>query len=329
MADITYIPIRQLHPHPDNPRKELGDLSELAASIKENGVYQNLTVIPGHYLSSREYISKCVDEGGDAAAAAAAWAPKVMWVGDDYTIIIGHRRAAAAQQAGLYELPCAIVEMDEREQIANEMAKKNGMKSQFLAKKDPEYKRVEQYRCSDIDFLSQLCHDAGLSLKCTDGKLVIFDQKEYEGKDSAWTVTKDDKSYIKWSHTLGQAGTQYASCRVSYVGPNGKPIEGIAYVKDYDAKSKTNQQLEVYAPVTSKTEAKELAAKKLRLHNKFERQVGFTYHGDPGKVAGLTFETKSFGPWDGKYIVKQAKHTVTGSGGYTTQVSGRHVLGGY
>ena len=66
MADITYIPIRQLHPHPDNPRKELGDLSELAASIKENGVYQNLTVIPGHYLSSREYISKCVDEGGDA-----------------------------------------------------------------------------------------------------------------------------------------------------------------------------------------------------------------------------------------------------------------------
>lgn len=145
----------------------------------------------------------------------------------------------------------------------------------------------------------------------------------------AWTVTKDDKSYIKWSHTLGQAGTQYASCRVSYVGPNGKPIEGIAYVKDYDAKSKTNQQLEVYAPVTSKTEAKELAAKKLRLHNKFERQVGFTYHGDPGKVAGLTFETKSFGPWDGKYIVKQAKHTVTGSGGYTTQVSGRHVLGGY
>ena len=70
MADITYIPIRQLYPHPDNPRKELGDLSELAASIKENGVYQNLTVIPGHYLNSREYIAKCVDEGGDAKKCA-------------------------------------------------------------------------------------------------------------------------------------------------------------------------------------------------------------------------------------------------------------------
>ena len=121
MADITYIPIRQLYPHPDNPRKELGDLSELAASIKENGVYQNLTVIPGHYLNSREYIAKCVDEGGDAAAAAAAWTPKAVWSSEDYTIIIGHRRAEAAQQAGLYELPCAIVEMDEREQMQTMM----------------------------------------------------------------------------------------------------------------------------------------------------------------------------------------------------------------
>lgn len=104
---------------------------------------------------------------------------------------------------------------------------------------------------------------------------------------------------------------------------------GIAYVKDYDAKSKTNQQLEVYAPVTSKAEAKELAAKKLRLYNKYERQMSFTYPGDPGKVAGLTFNADQFGPWDGKYIVKQSKHTVSGSGGYTTQVTGRHTLGGY
>lgn len=87
MAEITNIACRRLHPHPDNPRKELGDLTELAASIKENGVYQNLTVIPGHYLNSREYIAKCVDEGGDAAAAAAAWTPKAVWSSEDYTII--------------------------------------------------------------------------------------------------------------------------------------------------------------------------------------------------------------------------------------------------
>ena len=120
---VTEVPLSELHPfvnHPFEVRDD-EDMQKLVDSIKENGVYQNLTVIPGHYLSSREYISTCVDEGGEAAAAAAAWAPKVMWVGDDYTIIIGHRRAAAAQQAGLYELPCAIVEMDEREQMQTMM----------------------------------------------------------------------------------------------------------------------------------------------------------------------------------------------------------------
>ena len=121
MAEITNIACRRLHPHPDNPRKELGDLTELAASIKENGIFQNLTVIPGHYLKSREYFAMCVVEGGVAGAAAAVWTPKAVWSSDDYTIIIGHRRAAAAQQAGLFEVPCVVVEMDEREQLQTMM----------------------------------------------------------------------------------------------------------------------------------------------------------------------------------------------------------------
>lgn len=45
--EIRNIPIDQLHPHPQNPRKNLGDLSELRDSIKASGIYQNLTVVPG------------------------------------------------------------------------------------------------------------------------------------------------------------------------------------------------------------------------------------------------------------------------------------------
>ena len=45
-TNVTMIPVAQLHPHPDNPRKDLGDITELTASIKANGVLQNLTVVP-------------------------------------------------------------------------------------------------------------------------------------------------------------------------------------------------------------------------------------------------------------------------------------------
>lgn len=82
---LVYIPVERLVPHPDNPRKELGDLTELAASIKENGIFQNLTVVPE--------------------------------VEDRFTVIIGHRRLAAAKLAGLTELPCVIVEMTPKEQV--------------------------------------------------------------------------------------------------------------------------------------------------------------------------------------------------------------------
>lgn len=33
-TNVTMIPVAQLHPHPDNPRKDFGDITELTASIK-------------------------------------------------------------------------------------------------------------------------------------------------------------------------------------------------------------------------------------------------------------------------------------------------------
>ena len=44
--NLVYIEIDKIFPHPDNPRKDLGDLTELADSIKTNGIMQNLTVVP-------------------------------------------------------------------------------------------------------------------------------------------------------------------------------------------------------------------------------------------------------------------------------------------
>lgn len=85
-GNIEYIPIDKIKPHPNNPRKKLGDLAELTESIKASGIFQNLTVVPNE--------------------------------DDTYTIIIGHRRHAAAKEAGLTELPCAVVEMSEKEQLS-------------------------------------------------------------------------------------------------------------------------------------------------------------------------------------------------------------------
>lgn len=86
---IVNIGVEHIHPHPENPRKDLGDLTELAESLKKNGVMQNLTVVPV--------------EGQQG----------------EYYALIGNRRHGAAKLAGLEELPCRIVEdMGRKEQLS-------------------------------------------------------------------------------------------------------------------------------------------------------------------------------------------------------------------
>ncbi len=86
---ITYIEAAHIRPHPENPRKNLGDLSELVESIRKNGVLQNLTVIP------------------------------VEGEPGEYMTLIGHRRYAAGTQAGVEKFPCQIAEdLTPREQVS-------------------------------------------------------------------------------------------------------------------------------------------------------------------------------------------------------------------
>lgn len=98
MKDIVNIRTQRLWPHPGNPRKDLGDLTELAESIRKNGIMQNLTVVPLELVSSDD--AKNLPE-------------------KNYTVLIGHRRLAAAKLAGITEVPCRIEEgMDERQQVS-------------------------------------------------------------------------------------------------------------------------------------------------------------------------------------------------------------------
>ena len=83
--NIQNIDINLIDQHPENPRKDLGDLTELANSIKESGIHQNLTVVRN---------------------------------GERFTCIIGHRRLAAAKLAGLTEVPCHVADMDYKTQLS-------------------------------------------------------------------------------------------------------------------------------------------------------------------------------------------------------------------
>src|ERR1700676_450691 len=80
------IRVDQIRPNPDQPRKALGDLSELTQSIREKGVLEPLLV----RFISRE---------------------------DCYYIISGERRYHASRAAGLREVPCIEKTADDAETL--------------------------------------------------------------------------------------------------------------------------------------------------------------------------------------------------------------------
>ena len=116
MSDLIYIPVSDLYPHPDNPRTELGDLTELADSIKAKGILQNLTVIPGHYVSEETWKTVPETERLSTVGELSNLKGRYLAAGG-YTVIIGHRRLAAAKSIKLDTVPCVIAEMTPQEQV--------------------------------------------------------------------------------------------------------------------------------------------------------------------------------------------------------------------
>ncbi|HEV2491037.1 MAG TPA: ParB/RepB/Spo0J family partition protein [Candidatus Acidoferrales bacterium] len=80
------IPVDKVHPNPDQPRKAIGDLSDLIQSVREKGVLEPLLV---------------------------RFVPRE----DAYYIISGERRYHAARAAGLNELPCIEKIADDAETL--------------------------------------------------------------------------------------------------------------------------------------------------------------------------------------------------------------------
>ena len=81
---VIFLPARTIAPNPEQPRKVFKEsaLQELADSIAQHGILQPLSV---------------------------------RRVGNSYQLIAGERRLRAAQKAGLTEIPCIVMTMDQQE----------------------------------------------------------------------------------------------------------------------------------------------------------------------------------------------------------------------
>lgn len=209
--------------------------------------------------------------------------------------------------------------------MAEKIAKRSNMKLMYLSNANPVCKRKEQVNMTDIAFLKKMCKRAGISLKVTSKTIVLFDAADFEKKAEVKKIKAGKGNIISYNFTTKTADTAYSSCHVIYTDPNTKETIEATYTPE-NANS-DGQTLEVKRKVSSVAEAKELARKSLRAKNKGETTAEFTLVGDVDYVAGITVRVYGYGEFNGKYIVEQATHNITG--GYKVQIKLRSCLEGY
>jgi ParB family transcriptional regulator, chromosome partitioning protein len=150
------IPVDQIRPNPDQPRKALGDLRELTASIQEKGVLEPLLV---------RYVPR----------------------EDCYHIISGERRYHASRAAGLREVPCiekmaddaetleiALIENIQRKDLTpfEEADGLQRLMTQFEYTHEDMAKKIGKARSSVSETLSLRNIPEGIRKKCVESGVV-------------------------------------------------------------------------------------------------------------------------------------------------------------
>jgi len=209
-------------------------------------------------------------------------------------------------------------------EIAETIAKEQGLELLFDASSSTVYGRVDQREESDLAFLQRLAEEQGLNLKITDEQLALYDDEAYDAKPSSYTIKRGDGSLTGYRFQA-QAHDTYDSAKASYWSPKDKELYQVEH-KPGSAPKGSGQTLALNERYESLPAAENAAKKRLRKANKAGVSGSVDLRGHPGMQAGLNVSFSGFGAFDGKYGVESAAHKIGRSGGYATSLEFKQAM---
>lgn len=208
--------------------------------------------------------------------------------------------------------------------IAEDVAKRGGLKLAYDVKFNPSYDRIDQTEQTDTAFLFAQAAKEGVGIKVANGKLVLFDEATYEKKEPKLTIDLAAGQVVEYTFRWASSNTRYVACQVAYTTPKKKKTISATYRAPGAPKNgpilKLNQQ------VDSEAEGLRVARNALREKNKEAGRARLTVVGDPRLMTATTIKILNVGRFSGAYIIDSATHQID-TGGYTTRLEIRRTLG--
>ena len=207
--------------------------------------------------------------------------------------------------------------------IGKKVAKRAGIKLYYDAKKI-KIKKIEQSDQTDADFLFSICEEYGLGMKVYNGKIILYDEENYEKKAPIATIYRTEKNagcgktskdiggVKEWEWNTTMQGT-YAGAKVTYTDSSNN--------KKHKAKvgKKKGRQLKLNISAFSKKDAQRKAKAALHKENKLLTTMTITMLPNPRLVACATVKLVGFRKGSGKYFIDEVNHKI--GQGYTCEVT--------
>jgi len=254
--------------------------------------------------------------------------------------------------------------------ISEQVAGDSALEVKWEVEQNPgRLARTDQDGESDLEFLQRLCDENGHCMKVADGKVIVFDEEEYERREP-FTELKPGVSAYDGMKLKTTANGKFKAAEASWSSPRtGKtirekftadePPEGVGAElynyrrynrdgEDDDDELDDGDELRAAGARAGehewelasgnvgekgggrKAKGKKRASKELRQANKNEFTASFKVPGDVKWNAGQTFTlSQEFGKFGRKYIVEDVTHSVSRSDGYTCEVKAHATLAGY
>lgn len=182
------------------------------------------------------------------------------------------------------------------------------------------YDRVEQKGSGNLGFLKFLCDREGYSLKCNNGKAVIFCEKAFENKASVKTIRRDQMIGKPLFKSL--AVDLKARGIIKYYDSKNNLLE---YA--YDAPGIYGGILRLNGHAASIGEAERFVKAGLRQANKNENYGHFAIQLDTTIAAAVNIDIADLGAADGKWYLTRVDHSLLN--GYTFCWCRRAIEGDY
>ncbi|HUO06580.1 MAG TPA: contractile injection system protein, VgrG/Pvc8 family [Candidatus Binataceae bacterium] len=185
---------------------------------------------------------------------------------------------------------------------------------------DIEYARITQKQETDLAFLRRLANEHNYEFTVAGTQLVFYARGDLESAAPVATIVRSDVEQFSFRN---RTRTIYQGAQVSYQNPDNKSV--ITRNAAATTPVAPTDTLKIVSRCENGQQAAIKAQAALHFHNMVATEAWVSGPGMTALAAGNTIALSGWGVMDSTYLIETARHRLSRSRGYTTEVEVRSV----